>query len=161
MQSCCIWYHDDHLSCFGSANRYLHYPNQHDMMKQKSPIIFGILMILSLGALVSPTFAEHETPVPHGSIRVSHKLAKSKLPDLAKIDLCTAVQSALSSEPGKAIQAELEVEDGTLVYSILILNHNHEIVEYEVDAGTGKILVSEREEGEDEDGDEDEDADLD
>jgi len=120
-------------------------------MKRKSTVILSLVTFLTLGAFIAPTFAEDETPVPPGSIRVSHKIKKSGLPALAKIDLCDAVNAALAKEPGKAIEVELEVEDGTLVYSVLVLSDKNQLVEFEVDAGNGKVLVSEIEGAEDED----------
>ncbi len=58
----------------------------------------------------------------------------------AKLSFEAALHAALAAVPGNAIQGELEVEDGTLMYSFEIVTANREIKEVEIDAGNGKVL---------------------
>lgn len=45
---------------------------------------------------------------------------------------------------GTLLDAELEREDGRLIYELEYLNHKGEVWEYELDAATGEILDQER-----------------
>jgi uncharacterized membrane protein YkoI len=46
---------------------------------------------------------------------------------------------------GRLLEAELEVEDGRVVYELELLRPDGTVWEIEVDAGTGKLLEVERE----------------
>lgn len=115
---------------------------------KNSPLIILALALIILGANVLSAKAE-EKPVPAGSIQPSGEIAKKDLPSYAKIDFAKALRAALKAVPGSAILGELEVEDGTLVYSFLIVDDEKEITEVEVDAGNGKVLAKEEENDED------------
>lgn len=77
------------------------------------------------------------------------------LASMAKVSLVEAVQAALKSVSGKAIAAELEEDEGFLVYSVDVVNDG-KVTEVKVDAGNKKILKTEmqdedgKENGEDE-----------
>ena len=73
---------------------------------------------------------------------------------LAKVTIGDAIKAALAKFPGKAIIAELEDEDGYLIYSIEIIGEKDLITEVEVDAGNSKVLASDVENEEDTDEDE-------
>ena len=75
-----------------------------------------------------------------GSIRPEGKVKKADLPALAKISFATALKTALATVPGGVIKAELEVEEGNLMYSFEIVGADHKIKEVEIDAGDGKVL---------------------
>ena len=74
------------------------------------------------------------------SIRVDHAVKPADLPALAKISFTQALQTALARVPGGVIKAELEVEDGALMYSFEIVNAQHKVIEVEIDAGNGHVL---------------------
>lgn len=61
---------------------------------------------------------------------------------MAKVDLVDAVKAALRNTPGKAVSAELEEDDGFLVYSVDVVNDG-KVTEVKVDAGNKKILKTE------------------
>lgn len=77
------------------------------------------------------------------------------LASLAKVSLVDAIQAAVKNTPGKAVSAELEDDDGFLVYSVDVVNEG-KVTEVTVDAGNKKILKTEIQ-GEDEDEDDGED----
>ena len=81
-----------------------------------------------------------ETSKVTGSIRVAHGVKPAELPALAKITFTQALAAALARVPGGVIKAELEVEDGNLVYSFEIVNAQQKVAEVEVDAGNGQVL---------------------
>lgn len=93
-----------------------------------------------------------EQAMPKGSIRVEHKVKAAALPALAKISFEQALKSALAAAPGSVIKAELEVEDGNLVYSFEVVGSDHSITEVEIDAGNGKVLATDKEADGKEDG---------
>ena len=71
----------------------------------------------------------------HGERREAAQLAS-----LAKIDLAKATTAALAQVPGTVLKAELDDENGNLVYSVEIMTHTHEIKDVKVDAGNGNVL---------------------
>ena len=75
-----------------------------------------------------------------GSIRPEGKIKPADLPALAKVSFAAALNTALAAAPGAVIKAELEVEDGNLMYSFEIVGADHKIKEVEIDAGNGKVL---------------------
>ncbi len=85
-----------------------------------------------------------------GSIRVS-SADEAGFTDLAKIPFNSAVQSAVTAVPGKVLKAELENEDGYLVYSIEVAKSDHQIDEIMIDAGNGKVLKIEKDRKDSED----------
>lgn len=106
-------------------------------MKRVSSLI--IAGSLALPALVSsPIFADDIK----GSIKVGVG-KEDDYPNLAKITLEDAVKAALTKVPGKAVEAELDKEDGYLVYEVKIVSADKKKHELKVDAGTKEILKSE------------------
>ena len=75
-----------------------------------------------------------------GSIRPKGEIDAKDLPALAKISFTAALEIALKTAPGAVIKAELEVEDGNLLYSFEIVGADKSVTEVEVDAGNGKVL---------------------
>jgi uncharacterized membrane protein YkoI len=69
----------------------------------------------------------------------------------AKITMEQAIQTAKTKFPGRVVEAELESEDGTLVYEVEIVSASGEEQEIEIDAQSGKILDSESENEKDKD----------
>lgn len=74
------------------------------------------------------------------SIRPQGEVKSADLPGLAKISFDAALRAALAAAPGSVIKAELEVEDGNLMYSFEIVGANKKVTEVEIDAGNGKVL---------------------
>ncbi len=74
------------------------------------------------------------------TIRPSVDTKRIDLPALAKIPFELALKTALNAVPGDIIKAELEVEDGNLMYSFEIVTHQKVVMEVEIDAGDGKVL---------------------
>ena len=54
-----------------------------------------------------------------------------------------AIAIALSDIPGKVVEAEIEKEDGMLVWEIEVLNNENQVYEFEIDAKDGRILEKE------------------
>ena len=102
------------------------------------------LSAVVLGATNMAMAGEKNEP-PRGSIRPSGKLKPVDLPGLAKITFRQALDAALARAPGSVIKAELEVEDGVLMYSFEIAGANKTITEVEIDAGNGTLLGTEDE----------------
>ena len=65
------------------------------------------------------------------------KLGSSQISQ-AKINIGDAIQNSLEAHPGTIVSAELEYEDGHLVYAIEYFENSKE-VEILVDATTGKV----------------------
>src|SRR4051812_34607490 len=107
---------------------------------------FAVLVVSS--PLIAAGKEDNKAPV--GSIRPSGEVKPENLPGLAKISFEAALKIALARAPGAAIKAELEVEDGNLMYSFEIVGKDKRITEVEVDAGNGKILNVEDESAENE-----------
>ena len=59
---------------------------------------------------------------------------------LAKITLQQAMTIASNAQSGNASKAELQNEDGFLVYNVVIVSQDKKIHEIKVDAGNGSIL---------------------
>ena len=75
-----------------------------------------------------------------GSIQLAARPKPFELPALAKISFEQALKTALAAAPGKIVKAELEVEDGCLMYSFEIVTAPKTVTEVEIDAGTGAVL---------------------
>ena len=63
----------------------------------------------------------------------------------------SAINIALAQVPGKVLRAELENENGYLVYGVEIVKTEHQIMDVKVDAGNGKILKIEQDRSDSED----------
>lgn len=104
----------------------------------KSVVGVGLMALLVLSGMVVLEVRAAQT----GSIQVNNA-EEANFPEMAKITLDGAIKAALQAVPGKALRAELEDEDGYLVYEVEVASADHQITEVEVDAGTGKILNTE------------------
>ncbi len=101
-------------------------------------------LVLASGVLALRSSAA-EPPSPAGSIRITDKVAPADLTALAKISFQQALEAALAASPGSVLKSELEVEDGTLMYSFEIVGADKAITEVEIDAGNGKVLATDKE----------------
>ena len=60
---------------------------------------------------------------------------------LAKTSLADAMKTALDACPGKAVAADISVENGYLVYSVEVVGNADAVTDLKIDAGTGKVLA--------------------
>lgn len=97
-----------------------------------------ISLIIGL-SLVSLAFAAE----PTGSVKVSKKTPRWQQVEMARFSASEAMAIALKAVPGAVVELELEVDDGALVYEIVVVAKDHSVVELEIDAGTGEILERE------------------
>src|SRR4051794_25172843 len=70
-----------------------------------------------------------EKPSAKGSIRPEGKVKEADLPGLAKISFNDALKAAQAAFAGSVIKAELEVEDGNLMYSFEIVGSDKKVTE--------------------------------
>lgn len=105
-----------------------------------------LLLVTALLAGTAGAFAaekkdeKKEAPAAVGSIRPTGGHRPRDLPAMAKITFETALAAALKAAPGAVIKAELEIEDGNLLYSFEIVGADKAVTEVEIDAGNGKVL---------------------
>ena len=106
-----------------------------------------LLSVSCLAALVTtaalPASAKEEMKAEKkitASIRPAGEVKPADLPALAKITFEQALKAALAAVPGSVIKAELEIEDGNLMYAFEIVTAKKTVTEVEIDAGTGKVL---------------------
>jgi uncharacterized membrane protein YkoI len=112
---------------------------------KKASVISGMLMagLIALGG----TAMSAQQANPAGSIQVKNE-EEAGFGDMAKISMDSAINAALKEVQGKVLRAELENENGYLVYGIEIAKTDHQIVDVKVDAGDGKILKVENDQKE-------------
>lgn len=102
--------------------------------------------------LVLPGLAVYATPTDlKGSIQIK-RTEEADLVHMAKISLDQAVKDALQTVPGKAVRAELDEENGYLVYRVEVVGPDHQATDVKVDAGSGKILKIQQDKGDREGG---------
>ena len=111
-------------------------------MKRPSGTLGAAVVCLALTALFcTAVLAETETPQFKGSIAVTQH-SKQTL-DLARVTLVEAIATAKTQvHAGQIVEAELEVEDGFLVYGFDFLATSGTKTKTLVDAGNGKVLVT-------------------
>lgn len=68
---------------------------------------------------------------------------QAKLESLAKISADDAVKAATAAVPGTAGPAELDDEDGNLVYEVEVTKDDKTSVDVIIDAGNGEVLAQE------------------
>lgn len=136
------------------------------MRTKLSKLIPMLAIIAILGiALASWSFADEQDKDEQsitGTITLNNH-TESEYPELASITLVQAIESGLTQVGGKALKAELQDEDGFLVYSIEVVKSDHSMVELVIDAGSGKLLLTEKDskdndgKGDDDDNDDEDD----
>jgi uncharacterized membrane protein YkoI len=101
--------------------------------------VIGAALVVSL-PVISKADDPKETSI-HGSIRLpeegNQEAAQAKL---ATIPLQTAIDTAVSTQGGTVLRAELQNEDGFLVYNVELVSADKKVHEIKVDAGKGSIL---------------------
>ena len=96
-------------------------------------------LFLTMFLAISPQ--AHEL---HGSIPI-RQTPKSLFHKLTGIPILKAVEIASSGFKGRPVEAELEVEEGYLVYEVELSTGGGNRTEVIIDAGYGGILKNERE----------------
>jgi hypothetical protein len=111
-------------------------------MKRPTRTVGTAAICLALTALFCATaIAEDKTPEFKGSIAVEPH-AKQML-SLARVAFLDAAATASKSEnAGQAIEAELDVENGSLVYGFDFIAPSGAHTKVLVDAGDGKLLAT-------------------
>ncbi len=116
-------------------------------MKTTKLLLAATLLALTVPFTVSSLSAKdkedkekQEKMTAKASIQPSGKVKPADRPALAKISFDDALKAAHAAVPGSVIKAELEVEDGNLVYSFEIVGADKSVTEVEIDAGNGKVL---------------------
>lgn len=105
-------------------------------MKKIMTVLGGVVLAVLI-AIGGVAMSAQETN-PIGSIKVQNE--KVGFAEMAKISLDSAVNAASQAVPGQVLGAELENENGYLVYGVEILKADHQIADVKVDAGNGKVL---------------------
>lgn len=104
-------------------------------MKKMATVIGGVV----LTALIAIGGVSAQQTKNAGSIRAGSD-DRAGFAGTAKVSLDSAVGAALKAVPGKALEAELENDNGRLVYGVEIAQAGHQTADVKVDAGNGKIL---------------------
>ena len=112
-------------------------------MKRYTPTAFA-LTVLAAAILLSRA-PEGETPEWKGTIKAEEKISEVGMADLAKIPLDQALTKALEKVPGKPVKAEVESEDGCLIYGVEIVTADKELKEVILNPADGKVLAVEDE----------------
>ena len=108
-----------------------------------------IRLAAAIGAVIAvlpPVILKAEDPKEthiQGSVRLPDEgNQEAAQANLATIPVQTAINTAVSSQGGTVLRAELQNEDGFLVYNVeLVVPGDKRVHEVKVDAGgTGKIL---------------------
>lgn len=112
-------------------------------MKNKWMVVAGSAVLLACLALGGNSFAESDRgEIQNGTIRIENR-SEADFPDMARITLEQAIQTAHTEVQGQVLKAELEDEDGFLDYNIEVVTADRNILEVKVDAGSGKVLAKE------------------
>ncbi len=114
-------------------------------MKTNFRSLIAVAGLTALAVGIASAASAADSDAPKGSIRPGGKLKPSELPGLTHITFQQALEAALAKAGGGVIKAELEVEDGNLMYSFEIVRDDKRITEVEIDAGNGKVLGTEDE----------------
>jgi hypothetical protein len=103
-------------------------------------IITGVLLVslFAFGGMALSAGQANQT----GSIQI--KADEAGFAQMAKIPMNSAINAALKQIPGKVLRAELENENGYLVYGVEIVKADQQIVDVKVDAGNGRILRTDK-----------------
>jgi hypothetical protein len=123
-------------------------------MKVTTMTVISSIFLTAL-IVVSAVFAQETKGT--GSIQVRN-VDEVRFVDLAKTSFDSAVKAAITAVPGKVLKAELENENGYLVYGVEIAKADRQIADVKIDAGNGKVLKIETDQ-KDSEGNEGEDSD--
>ncbi len=119
--------------------------------------IMAVISSVVLAAMIAVAGVSAQQSKHTGSIVVKND-DEAGFASMAKISMDTAINAALKQVQGKVLKAELENENGYLVYGVEIAKTDHQIADIKVDAGNGKVLKIETDQ-KDNEGQEGEDSD--
>ena len=130
------------------------------MKKKWIAVIASSVVIMGI-AITGASFAESDgNNISNGTIRIQ-KQSESQFPSMATISMDQAVQQALAAIQGQVLKAELEDENGFLVYGVELVTAENAIVDVKVDAGSGMVLAMNQDKADNEDHDSNEENDRD
>ena len=111
-------------------------------MNKKWITIIGSGVLLAGLAVAGTSFAKSdEGEIRNGTIRIE-KQAEADFPAMARLTPDQANQKALTAVQGKILKTGLENKNGYLVYGVEVVTADKSIMEVKVDAGSGKVLVT-------------------
>ncbi len=116
-------------------------------MKEMTTVLAGVV----LTALIAVGGVSAQQAKNADAIRVKSGDAAGSA-EKARISRDSAVNAALNAVPGKALETELESENGRLVYSVEIAQAGRHTAEVKVDAVNGKVLKISADRGDKEEG---------
>ena len=122
-------------------------------MNRNATILTTVALVASLaaGTVFATGAARLPDEVQSASIQVPEGVeTQAAFADYAKITRQQAEAAALAVRSGRVVKAELDDEDGYLVWQIDV-QHAKGTTEIAVDAGDGKVLAAETDDDEDED----------
>lgn len=126
------------------------------MKNEKWMAVIGSGMLAGFIALSGVVMArDGRNEVQHGTISVSDH-DEAAYPSLATVTFEQAVQKTIEAVPGSVLKAELEDENGFLVYGIEMVTPDLKVMEIKVDAGSGEVLAMGPDEQDDENAEENE-----
>lgn len=135
-------------------------------MKKKLTRSFQAVAIALIAGLISSTlvWAERTESDEHQAVQGSLKIgnvSEADYPGLAKVSFEDALRAASGKDRVSFLSAELEKENGALVYEIELVRSDKKVNEVIVDAGNGKVLSQKMDppDQEDEENEEEKDAD--
>ncbi len=123
------------------------------MAKTIEKAMLGLLMVfvIGMGSLLVSAAVTNKSPTGFLSsiqvadsgdgttLQISEAEESAQLAPLAKITKEEAIAAAMTYSTGTVIDAELDNEDGNLVYSIE-MDYNQNVFDVKVDAGNGVVL---------------------
>ncbi len=111
--------------------------------KHMTAMVTGIVLIGFTVGWAAFSFADDtETEVGNGTISLEHR-SEADYPGLATVTMNEAMDIARNAINGEVLKAELEDENGFLVYGVEIVTADKTVVEAKVDAGSGRVLLVE------------------
>lgn len=104
--------------------------------------IIGLVTILmTTGFLASGSLAA--PPDEYKSHHLLHMKAAHKIrwSGTAKLSISDAVKAATDKVPGKVVEAELESEDGVLVWEVEVVTAENKLVKVFIDPQNGTLII--------------------
>jgi uncharacterized membrane protein YkoI len=105
-------------------------------MKQQSPTLFGLAMLLAVGTLAVGGSAYGDEKEKNG---------KAEMAATAKVTIDQAVKTASGKVPGTVIEAELERKHHKLVWEVEMVTAENKVMEVHIDADSGAVIDVEEE----------------
>lgn len=129
------------------------------MVKKQWVAVVGSVFLISGIATAGASLAQPDDGLVRGGTIRLEKQTEADFPALARLTLDQAAAKALDAVPGQVLKIELENENGFLVYGVEMVTAGPAIVGVKVDAGSGKVLVTDRDPADDDDRETGEDED--